>query len=159
MLGFGVLGGAAALAFGAVAVVGGGSTALADDPQPELVENFEYPGAAAIEAARGIKLKKGDGHILFVDCAQNANQLQVESTAFPAGRNLFCFKIVGDKGNITMELAEAFLVHGNDYNVVATWTDENGKVHNTPLRKNNPTGIGEGVTGQPGSLIEFNATR
>lgn len=159
MLGFSAAGVAAALVFGSVALTGGGAAALAEDPQPELVENFEYPGAAAIEAARGIKLKKGDGHILFVDCAANANQLQVESTAFAAPKNLFCFKIVGDKGNITMELPEAFLVHGNDYNVVATWTDENGKVHNTPLRKNNPTGIGEGVTGQPGSLIEFNATR
>ncbi len=159
MLVFGVLGAAAALVFGSVVLTGGGATALADDPQPELVEDFSYPGAAAIEAARGIKLKKGDGHILFVDCADGQNQLKVESTAFPAPKNLFCFKITGAAGNITMELAEAYVVHGNDYNVVATWTDEKGQAHNTTLRKNAPTAIGEGVTGQPGSLIEFNATR
>ncbi len=159
MLGFGVLGFAAALTAGSFVVSGSGAAAQADDPQPDLVENFEYPGAAAIEAARGIKLKKGDGHILFTECAAGANQIQVESTAYTAPNNLFCFKVIGTKGNLTLELDEAFLVHGNDYNATATWTDENGQVHNTPLRKNNPTGIGEGVTGQPGMLIELNATR
>lgn len=155
MLVFGAVG--AVIAFGGPASLS--TAAVAEDAQPSLVETFDYPNAAAIEAARGIKLKKGDGHILFVDCADGQNQLKVESTAFPAPRNLFCFKITGAKGDITMELPEAYLVHGNNDNVVATWTDENGKVHSTPIRKNAPTGIGEGVTGQPGVLIEFNSTR
>lgn len=147
----------------AAALVVGGTSALtsaqAEDTQPSLIETFDYPNAAAIEAARGIKLKKGDGHILFVDCADNANQLKVESTAFPTGQNLFCFKITGATGKITMELPEAYLVHGNNDTVVATWTAEDGKVHTTPIRKNAPTAIGEGVTGTPGVLIEFNSTR
>ncbi len=155
----GVLGAAAALGFSSLLVFGGGTSALAEDPQPDLVENFDYPGAAEIEAERGIKLKKGDGHILFVQCADGQNQLKVESTAFASPKNLFCFKVVGASGHITMELEEAYLVHGNDYNVVAKWTAEDGTVHSTTLRKNAPTGIGEGVTGTPGSLIEFNATR
>jgi len=159
MLVTGVLGAAAALGFSSFLTFGGGASALAEDPQPDLVENFDYPGAAAIEAERGIKLKKGDGHILFVQCADGQNQLKVESTAFPAPRNLFCFKIVGAAGHITMELEEAYVVHGNDYNVVAKWTAEDGTAHTTQLRKNAPTAIGEGVTGTPGSLIEFNATR
>jgi hypothetical protein len=156
---FGAAGAVGALLLGGVNAVAGGAPALAEDPQPSLVENYDYPGAAAIEAERGIKLKKGDGRVLFVECADNANQLKVESTAFPQGRNFFCFTVIGAKGYITMELPEAFLVYGNDYNVVATWRAENGTVHNTQLRKNAPTAIGEGVTGTPGSLIEFNATR
>lgn len=147
------------LLIGTVTALAGTTSAPAEDPQPSLVETFDYPGAAAIEADRGIKLKKGDGHILFADCVDNTNQLKVESTAFPQGRNLFCFKIVGATGNITMELPEAYLVYGNDYNASATWRAEDGTVHNTPLRKNAPTAIGEGVTGTPGSLIELNATR
>jgi len=157
MLVFGAVGAATALAFGGTAALS--TAAVAEDAQPSLIETFDYPNAAAIEAARGIKLKKGDGHILFVDCADNANQLKVESTAFPSPRNMFCFKIVGARGNITMELAEAYLVHGNNDTVVATWRAEDGTVHNTPIRKNAPTAIGEGVTGTPGVLIEFNATR
>ncbi len=34
----------------------------------------------------------------------------------------------------------------------------NGKVHTTPIRKNAPTATGEGVTGTPGVLIEFDST-
>jgi hypothetical protein len=157
MLYVGAAGVAAALLVGGAAALT--TSAQAEDAQPELIETFDYPNAAAIEAARGIKLKKGDGHILFADCADNANQLKVESTAFPAGQNLFCFKVVGATGRITMELPEAYLVHGNNDTVVATWTDEAGKVHNTPIRKNAPTAIGEGVTGTPGVLIELNSTR
>ncbi|MFT7840721.1 hypothetical protein Q5530_31665 [Saccharothrix sp. BKS2] len=155
----GAVGAVCALLLGASAAATGGAAGPAEDSQPSLVETYDYPGAAAIEAERGIKLKKGDGHILFVECADNANQLKVESTAFPQGRNFFCFKVVGVKGQIVMELPEAFLVYGNDYNVVATWRAEDGSVHNTPIRKNGLTAIGEGVTGTPGSLIEFNATR
>jgi hypothetical protein len=159
MLFFGALGAAGALALGAVSLLGGGSAAQAQDAQPALVEPFDYPNAAAIEAARGIKLKRGDGRILFAECVDGANQLKVESTAFPAGRNAFCFRVAGARGSVTMELPEAYLVHGNDYDVVATWRSEDGKVHNTEIRKNAPTAIGEGVTGTPGALIEFTATR
>jgi hypothetical protein len=158
MLIFGAAGVVGALLFGTFTALSGAS-AQAEDAQPSLVETFDYPGAAAIEAERGIKLKKGDGHILFVECADGQNQLKVESTAFPAPRNFFCFKITGATGSITMELEEAYAVWGNDYNVVATWRSEDGVVHNTQIRKNDITGIGEGATGKPGSLIELNATR
>jgi hypothetical protein len=41
--------------------------ALADNPQPPIEENYDYPGAEKIFQERGIRLRKGDGHILLVD--------------------------------------------------------------------------------------------
>jgi hypothetical protein len=148
-----------ALVLGAVAALAGGAPAQAEDPQPALVEKFAYPGSAQIKADRGIDLKAGDGHILLVECVDGANQLKVESTAFPQGRNTFCFKVTGTRGSITMELPEAYLVFSNDYNVVATWRTESGEVRTTTLQKNKPNAIGEGVTGAPGPLIELTANR
>lgn len=135
------------------------SPAMAEDPQPSAVETYDYPDAEAIFQQRGIRLKKGDGHILFAACQANTNQIRVESTAFPAPSNSFCFNVIGVRGRLTMEIPEAFLVHGNDYNAVASWQTETGEVRNTTLRKNAPTPIGEGVTGAPGVLIELNTAK
>ncbi|RKT53608.1 hypothetical protein C8E97_2180 [Saccharothrix australiensis] len=136
------------------------AAAAAEETQSSLVETFDHPGAAAIEERRHIRLKKGDGNIMLVECRANANQIRVESTAFLPPENVFCFQVVGDKGSLTMEIPEAFLVFGNDYRSVASWTTDSGEVRQTVVdRKDKPFPIGEGVTGKPGVLIELTASR
>jgi hypothetical protein len=130
-----------------------------DEPQPSLVENYEHPGAEKILQERGIQLKNGDGGIMFVDCTPNSGLVEIESTAFPAPRNLFCFKLSGDKGYLSMELPQAYVAKSNSYNVVATWRTESGEIRNTQLAKNTFTAIGEGTGAGPGPLLELKSTR
>ena len=50
-----------------------------NDEPPPVVEDYTYPGAAAILAQRGIKLIKGNGGIRYADCASGGGQVKVES--------------------------------------------------------------------------------
>ncbi|MGW4113999.1 hypothetical protein ACWEFJ_24280 [Actinosynnema sp. NPDC004786] len=152
---------AATLVSSVVAALSNGAPATAEDAQQPLVETFDYPDADAIFQQRQIRLKKGDGHILLVDCRAGANQIRVESNAFDPPNHLFCFQVTGNSGYLTMEIPNAFLVYGNDYNAVASWTTDTGEVRRSTVRKNDPvpTPIGEGATGTPGVLIELRATR
>ena len=87
-----VLGSAGVLASAAV-------TAHADDPQqPSLEETYDYPGADAILAGRGIRLIKGDGHITLATCASGTGQAEVWSRS----KGQFCFRITGSSGWLTL---------------------------------------------------------
>ena len=108
-----VAGGAATLAGAA----GAGAAAAADEP-PSLVEDYSYPGAAAIKERYKIDLFKGDGNIMLVDCLDRTDVIKVDSR-----RGYFCFKVTGPKGYLTMLVPQVPLIQGDDnHNVVATAT-------------------------------------
>src|SRR4051812_13054810 len=94
------------------------SSSAADTPPP-AEEDYSYPGAAEIEKQHGIKLFRGDGHILFVtsvdlnqqQCAPG--QVQVEKHLDdPPYLKGFCFKTTGTKGWLTLEVPATFGVRG-----------------------------------------------
>jgi len=95
------------------------------DPAQAIVEDYSYPGADTVLTQRGIKLIKGDGHIVLADCGANpdvppADLILVQSLKpdFPAGPN-FCFKATGAAGYLTMEIPDVYFVRGDNGRTIA----------------------------------------
>jgi hypothetical protein len=140
-------------AMGGVAVFTGPSGAVAaEDSQPSIEETYDYPGAAAIQ---GIKLLKGDGHILLVDCASAGSHMVAETLDAAGVRKDFCFQLKGSKGDLTMELAGVYLIWAdNSHDVVASLSVD-GQSETKTVKKNDSAGVGIGNSESPATLLEL----
>ncbi|MFE6732576.1 hypothetical protein ACFVDN_32360 [Streptomyces californicus] len=132
-------------------------SAHALDEMPSIVEDFNYPGAQKILEDRGILLKKGDGGITLISCA-NAWDIKVDSRV--AGTGGFCFKTHTKSGFLSMEMTEAYGVWAKGQPVTATLTAEGKKtVVEAPAGKLTPVGEGDIESGAvPSVLIELRVT-
>ena len=138
-----------------VAMFVGTTAAVADDPQPPIEETYDYPGADQIFQERGIRLLKGDGHILLVDCASGTGFAEVLSSS----KGQFCFRLSGTRGYLTMELPEAYLIKGGSgHTITATVTVDN-VVETVQVPKNIWVAVGEGADPENGlaTLLELRA--
>ncbi|MEV7730454.1 hypothetical protein AB0P15_38005 [Streptomyces sp. NPDC087917] len=138
------------VAMGGVAVaVGAGSsgsaaqTAAADMP-PSAVEDFQYPQAEADAAlaARGIKLKSGDGHIVYTTCGTDVDPNRIEVYSHIEPNKPFCFRVTGNSGSLVLELPRVYAVRSNDYKVHVDMTVENTQV-SFDVPKNEWVGVGK----------------
>ncbi|MDQ1630606.1 MAG: hypothetical protein QOC80_578, partial [Frankiaceae bacterium] len=117
---------AAAIAGSAVLVP---TSSWAADTPPPIEEDYAYPGADQILAQHGLKLFKGDGHILFVtshkygetQCAPGELQVEKVLDVDPFGV-YYCFKTTGAKGWLTLEVQGTFGVRGGTKETQATAT-------------------------------------
>ncbi|OAP28442.1 hypothetical protein A4R44_00230 [Amycolatopsis sp. M39] len=92
--------------------------AAADDAPSPIVEGFDYPGADQIYAQYHLRLLKGDGHILFADCASGGTLVKVWSRA--AANDFFRFRITGESGYLTMDVPDVYAVTGDQHRLKAT---------------------------------------
>ncbi|MDT0452038.1 hypothetical protein [Streptomyces hesseae] len=115
-----------ALTAGAVAAtitLTGTAVAVADDLPPTGVEDFEYPQADKIFQDRGIKLKRGDGHITLATCDSRPGLIEIMTEQNPTkpadkvGGGRYCFRVTGKSGYLSVELPRVIGGIGNDYNV------------------------------------------
>ena len=151
----------------ALAVAGSGPVAAeAADTPPSLVEDFTYPGADAIRTAPanfGLKLFNGDGHILFVrtrtyddgQCPTGEIQVERALTTEPYGL-YYCFRSIGTKGYLTLEVPATFGVRGGSNALEATAQLPDGeKTYQVPA--NTPVAIspGQGDELPPAILVEL----
>ncbi|MFK3979456.1 hypothetical protein ACI2K4_03640 [Micromonospora sp. NPDC050397] len=104
----------------AVSAEASGVAATADDAMPSTVEDYSYPGAAQVLAERGIKLHRGDGHIMLADCGADPNNpppdlilVQSYNLNVPGNPN-YCFKATGSSGYLELEIAQAYFVRGEN---------------------------------------------
>jgi hypothetical protein len=140
-----VVGGVAAAS---VAAVG----APADETQPSLVETYSYPGAEQILAEKGIKLIKGDGHIVLAECVSGTGQAEVWSRS----KGHICFEARGAAGLLTMEIPEAYLILGAGGHTIQATVVIDGVTSSVTVLKNEFRGIGEsGPGGKPAVLLEL----
>ncbi|MFJ4910754.1 FG-GAP-like repeat-containing protein [Streptomyces sp. NPDC093249] len=120
---------------------------------PTAVEDLSYPDASRILADQKITLKRGDGRIVFIDCAAGTPDIEVRSRT---GQNGYCFDVIGNQGGwITLELPDAFGIWTEAYPVKAKITT-NGQqtVVNAPA--NDYTTYGEaGDSGTSSVLVEL----
>jgi hypothetical protein len=153
---FGHLLAAGALSAAVLPFVSG--TAAADDVPPPIVEEYDYPGADQIYAQYQIRLLKGDGHILFTDCAASGALVKVWSRI--AEHQYFCFRITGESGYLTMDVPDVFAVTGDTHELKATVVIK-GTATPTDVIKNTYTPVGEGVNPQNGftPLVELRSGR
>ncbi|WBO65544.1 hypothetical protein [Streptomyces camelliae] len=150
------------------ATLAGVSVAAADDPPtpppasapPVAVEDYGYPQADRILAEKGIKLKKGDGHILLADCDLAAQQIRVQTVKDESvGRQgTYCFKALGKSGRLTLELPRVFAVEAPDHPVSADLT-ANGETTTVNVPQGGFESVGEGTAGGARSvLVELRVT-
>lgn len=118
-----------AVAGGVALGTGGAAAADAAEEQASLVEDFAYPGAAAILEEYGFPVHTGDGHIVFesahamddgIRCA--ADQIQVEADSFKGTDDgaYYCFTTSGKRGFLTLELPHTFILRSGTQTVTAT---------------------------------------
>ncbi|WP_414169402.1 hypothetical protein ACMATS_27300 [Streptoverticillium reticulum] len=135
----------AAGAVAAAAVLAGPAAAFADTP-PTGVEDFQYPQADKIFKERGIKLKTGDGHIVLATCGSRPGLIEVEARGMqdrdPVGHGIFCFRVTGKTGYLSLELPSVYGVVGNDYDVNVNMQTST-ETKSFPVDKNKWTAVGE----------------
>jgi len=125
----GSLAGAAVLATGAVVMVTSTSGSAAEDADtpPSIVEDYTHPGADQILAQHQLKVFKGDGHIMFhsaktydeAECTPGLLQVERSLDVEPYGM-YYCFKTIGTKGFLTLEVPSTFGVRGGTEAITAT---------------------------------------
>jgi hypothetical protein len=137
----------------AAALVAGTTVALAEDSQPPIEENYDYPGGDVLFREHGLRLRKGDGHILLVDCSSGTGFVEVWSRS----KGQLCFRIRGTTGYLSMELPEVYLIAGDgDHSIQATVTVD-GNTETVQVPKDQWISVGEGADPEsvPATLLEF----
>ncbi|MFE9765947.1 hypothetical protein ACFYPC_15715 [Streptomyces sp. NPDC005808] len=135
------------------------SQAAADVP-PVAVEDYGYPGAADILATEGIKLNKGDGHILLVECDTAPDQIRVYTVADSAAgrRGDYCFQPTAASGYLTLELPRVFALETGEHPISADLT-ANDVTTSVDIAEGGFKSVGEGVTGGARAvLVEIRVT-
>ncbi|MEV0371710.1 hypothetical protein AB0I10_18080 [Streptomyces sp. NPDC050636] len=129
--------------------------AAADLP-PSAVEDFDYPSADKILKEQGVKLIKGDGHILLADC-KGAPDLEVMAVKNQKPVS-HCFKVTGKTGYLTLEIPELVGIWENDGRTASATVTSEGKSKTVGLKKNDLTELGEGNLGtgaKEATLVEL----
>ncbi|MFF4157696.1 hypothetical protein [Streptomyces sp. NPDC001678] len=151
----------------AVTAMTGSTAAMAADSAPTGVEDFEYPQADKIFKERGIKLKRGDGHIMLVACDGRTDVIEVKARGMQerdtVGQGLFCFRVTGKSGFLSLELPSVYGANAkgvNSYAVKLNMVTANQE-KSFDLDKNAWTGVGETVDpqGRTFDLLEIVAKK
>lgn len=163
----GVTGAAVAATFAGVALAAGDDTPT-ETNGGSIVEDFKYPGAAAILAAQNVELISGDGHIVLADCdtpvTGDVGLIKVWTTE-PIGQTsagLICFKALASTGRLDLKVPGVYEIRGDGqtstsgHNGTATVTTDAGAKTTKDLDPNGSTqfGIGEGGE-EPTTLLQL----
>ncbi|MEV4121746.1 hypothetical protein [Micromonospora sp. NPDC049645] len=126
------------------------ATANADAP-PSIEENFVYPGGETLD---GIRLLKGDGHVLLTGCDQPARSIEVWSFTRSTP---FCFEVRGTSGYVTLELADVYGIRNyNSFGLGAkVRVASTEKTISVPI--DDWAGVGIGAGEGPAVLLELRA--
>jgi len=127
---------------------------------PLAVEDFSYPDADRILATKGIKLQRGDGHILLAECDQSTQQIRVYTVKdTSAGRDgLYCFRTTAKSGHLTLELPRVFALETGTHPISAD-LKANGQTTTVVVPKDGFESVGEGsVGGAQSVLVELRVT-
>ncbi|MFF3274060.1 hypothetical protein ACFYWU_24495 [Streptomyces chrestomyceticus] len=162
----GVVGASAAVAGGAAFAAAQASPQTAPavqqtaaDTPPSAVEDFDYPNADKILKEVGLKLRKGDGHIILADCNGAADlEVMANKDKKPVS---YCFKVTGKSGYLTLEVPQLVGIWENEGRAAKATLTTEGKTKTVALKKNDLTELGEGdiTTGaKEATLLELRVT-
>jgi hypothetical protein len=131
------------------------AAAADDNPLPSIVEDFSYPGAAAVKQQRGIELISGDGRITLLDNCDGAEpKIQVETFATGAEPR-YCFAVKGNTGRLTLNVPNVYLIFAGDEQLYAKYTVD-GNPEDVTIKANGLAGIGA-ESEDAGVLLELRA--
>jgi hypothetical protein len=169
MKGTSLLAGAAVLATvgGVVAInaTSSSATEAAADAPSSLVEDYTHPDAEGILARHGLKVFKGDGHIVFdsarpfteSQCPTGLIQVEKHQDEEPYGM-YYCFRTIGSKGFLTLEVPGTFGVRGGSEAIQVKAKLPDGTVLPTyDVPPNQPVAIepGDGSEAPQAILVEI----
>lgn len=130
-----------------------------------IVEDFSYPGAAAILAEHNVELISGDGHIVFADCntppVNDIGVIEVWTSELSQGR--VCFKALGPVGRLDLRIPAVFEIHGDGqragtgHNGTATVITDSGEETTKDLDPDGSTqfGVSEDPGNEPTTLLQL----
>lgn len=163
----GGLGTRVAIGVAATAAPARTETTAAADAQASTVEDYAYPGAELIPAEHGLRVSRGDGHIMFVAARDfeegqcEAGQIQVEqSFEEPPFGVWYCFRATGTQGYLAVEVPGTFAIRGGDKPLTATAHLPNGPNQTFPVPPNLYVPIlpGDGSEPPRAILVELRLT-
>ncbi|SFD91909.1 hypothetical protein SAMN04487819_10599 [Actinopolyspora alba] len=131
----------------------GAAGVAAEGAPPPIVEDYSYPGAAAIEAETGIKLIEGDGDIVKTSCDTTESVITVDSVELGSS----CYEVIGSQGWLKMEIPRVYAIQGDDHTVNASLT-VNGSTEQVELSPGEYNPVGEGQQppdNDPATLVEL----
>ncbi|MCQ8773447.1 hypothetical protein [Streptomyces telluris] len=118
--------GAAAVVLGAAAPgVAAGTPGPGDDTLPHAIETLDYPGAAKIYKERGIKLGRGDGHLILGDCKTVSDIVVFTDKQDGPDQGKHCFKVTGSgkTARLTLRIEGVTAVSAGRYDIKAVVND------------------------------------
>lgn len=117
--------------------------------QDSLVETYDYPDG---DKTPGIKLIKGDGHILLANC--DAGKTSAEVYSYNSDKP-YCFQFKGKTGYVTLELHDVYGIRNHyDFGISAKVSTVKDPI---PVPADGWKGVGvSGGTG-PAILLELRA--
>ncbi|MFK0215708.1 hypothetical protein [Streptomyces sp. NPDC090298] len=137
------------------------ATTTTDETPPLSVEEFGYPEASRILSEEGISLKRGDGHILLVDCNSAADQIKIHTVADESvGRKEnYCFEVNAASGYVTMDLPRVIALESTGPSFAASLTAGEEKSTVT-VPKEGFLSVGEGDlnNGKRSVVVEIRVT-
>ncbi|WP_410609141.1 hypothetical protein [Amycolatopsis sp. lyj-109] len=160
---------AAGLATAGVWTASAASNSTQDDTPPSIVEDYSYPGAAAILAQYNVTLISGDGHIVFADCAtppvNNVSVMQVRSTENVGTNGLVCFSVLAPTGHLELRIPAVYEIRGDGrtsgagHKVKAEVTTDAGQHSTVDVNPSGSTqvGIGANPNNAPTTLLQLTA--
>jgi hypothetical protein len=132
--------------------------AAADTELSPIVEDYSYPGAAQILATQHVRLIRGDGHIVLVDCATPVSGeiglfkvYTSEEAAGGTGQGRICFRILAAAGFLDLEVPGVYEMHGDGLQtgkghvVNADLRTDEGENINVDVDPDGSTQVGQGV--------------
>lgn len=129
-----------------------GAAWAADEAPVRLVEDGSYPGADEIYAETGIRLLRGDSHVVMAECTPAAAGLVLVQRR---GASDVCFRATSSPGYLALELPLVYLVRGDgthDLTVTVTVDGVSRQVGGGPSEW---ISVGEGAedTSGPATLV------
>jgi hypothetical protein len=140
-----------------------GAAAAADEPS-SLVEDYSYPGAAAIAVADPrINLVSGDGHIILNStCAAPATGVgRIAVISDQGDASPICFDVLAASGELSMRIDGVFSIdgrkaeNGGAATATATIQPSGGAETSVTLNKDKTTPVGIGAGGDRTTLLEL----
>jgi hypothetical protein len=158
----------------AVVFTGGASafSAAAEDAPPSVVEDYRYPGAAAILASDNVKLIAGDGGIVYAGCTTppvgDIGLIKVYTTDQVGvdGQGLACFQVLKSAGRLEMEVPGVYEIRGDGqrsgtgHKLTAIVRTDDGQLPPVTVNPSGSTqvGVGSDPNGAPTTLLQLTVT-
>ncbi|WP_053803573.1 LamG-like jellyroll fold domain-containing protein [Streptomyces rimosus] len=118
---------------------------VADGEPGYAIEDFAYPDADKIKAAKGITLKRGDGNIVLAECGSSAGLMEIWSRK----NDKTCFDVTDATGYLALEIPAVFTIKGSAGQAAdVTLTGPDGKKQEVAVPKDEWTPVGESTDPQ-----------